>query len=75
MKKFKKGDFVEMDGLLAMVVATDIEDAIPEEHLAIWFGDPNAKRKSDTEYVQNSPEVWTVPEELCNKGLEPVFKH
>ena len=75
MNKFSKGDFVELDGLQAVIVATCTDDDIPEGHVAIWFGEPSASRKSETNYSPISPEVWIVPVSACSAGLMPVFKH
>lgn len=75
MKKFNKGDFVELDGLTAVIIATCCDADIPEEHVAIWFGDPSASRKSEKNYSRISPEVWIVPIDVCLAGLRPIFKH
>lgn len=71
----QKGDFVEMDGLLAVVVATDDDSNVPEEHVGIWFGDPSAKRLSEGGSGGATPEVFTVPVEYCSRPAEPQFTH
>jgi hypothetical protein len=38
---FQIGSFVEFDGLLAVVVGVAGHNDVPEEHLALWFGEPN----------------------------------
>ena len=65
---FQRGDFVESDGLLAVVVATEGDevdtvegtDKVPEGHVAVWFGDPQAKRISEGGSGDSTPEVWTL---------------
>ena len=46
MHKWKRGDLVELDGLLAVVVGVEGDPDIPEDHVAVWFGDPRCERKS-----------------------------
>ena len=70
---FQKGDFVESDGLLAVVVATEGEevdtvegtDKVPEGHVAVWFGDPQARRVTEGGSGVSTPEVWTMPADYC----------
>ena len=38
MRTWQKGDFVEVDGLIAIVVGVPGESEVPEEQLALWFG-------------------------------------
>lgn len=75
MSNWKKGDFVEFDGLPAVVVGIEGDPDVPEEHIALWFGDPKAKRKSKGGSGNVRPEVWTVPEEYCLPSQEPIYKH
>ena len=58
------GDFVEMDGLIGVVVK--LEDC-PEDHIAVWFGMENQKRKSEGSENVITPEVWTIPTEYFKK--------
>ena len=44
---FKKGDMVEIDGLLAAIVGNDEDEYVPEDHIAVWFGDRITKIVSD----------------------------
>ena len=46
MHKWKRGDLVELDGLLAVVVGVEGDPDVPEDHLAVWFGDPRGECKS-----------------------------
>ena len=66
MNPTQKGDFVEMDGLLAVVVATDDDPNVPEEHVALWFGVTDTKRISEGGTGGAIPEVSTVPAEYCS---------
>lgn len=58
---FGRGDFVEMDGLLAVVVGTYGDGTTPEGHLSVWFGDQQGVRSSQGGAGGSTPEVWTVP--------------
>ena len=72
---WKNGDFVEYDGLPAVVVGLPGEPGVPEEHLALWFGTPQVPRISQGGPGAVRPEVWTVPEEYCSPGQAPIYKH
>jgi hypothetical protein len=72
----RRGDFVEFDGLLAVVVALPGEavggagDLVPEGHAALWFGalwfgDPRTPRVSEGGKGGAVPEVWVIPWERC----------
>jgi len=68
-----KGDFVRIDGINAVVVATDEDDHIPEGHIAVFFGSAVAKRESEGGEGNGNPQVWIVPEDICEDGLEPEY--
>ena len=72
---FKLGDFVELDGLLAVVVGTFESGCAPEDHLALWFGEPSAIRKSQGGAGNLEPQVWTVPSEYCLAAAAPIYNH
>ena len=72
---FERGDIVEFDGLLAVVVGTTADDNTPEDHLALWFGDPRGKRLSEGGYGGLQPEVWTVPSESCQPAAASIVLH
>jgi hypothetical protein len=72
---FKSGDFVEFDGLLAVVVGTFESGLAPENHLALWFGEPCAIRKSEGGSGGLTPQIWTVPLESCLSAVAPFFNH
>jgi hypothetical protein len=72
---FQRGDFVELDGLLAVVVGTDADGRAPEDHVALWFGDPRGERVSKGGAGGLRPEVWTVPSEYCSAAPEAIVKH
>ena len=71
----KRGDFVEFDGLLAVVVGTFEDGMAPEEHVALWFGFPQGTRRSEGGHGGLTPEVWTIPYEYCEPALPPEIKH
>ncbi|HAH24123.1 MAG TPA: hypothetical protein DCL77_10265 [Prolixibacteraceae bacterium] len=68
-----KGDFVRIDGINAVVVGTDEDDNIPEDHIAVFFGSAIAKRESEGGLGNPAPQVWIVPIDLCEDGLEPEY--
>lgn len=72
---WKRGDFIELDGLVAVVVGIEGDPNVPEEHLAVWFGEPKGVRKSAGGKGPTSPEVWIVPEEFCKPAPRPEYKH
>jgi hypothetical protein len=75
MVMFRKGDLVEIDGLLAVVVGTGGAVGVPEDHVAVWFGEPRGKRLSEGGRGGLVPEVWTVPAEYCRPARAPEVKH
>jgi len=75
MPIWNRGDLVELDGLLAVVVGVDADPGVPEGHVAVWFGEPQCHRKSKGGLGGQRPEVWTVPEQYCVPAAEPVYKH
>ena len=75
MSTFKRGDFIEHDGLLAVVVGTEQDGGAPEDHLALWYGDPQCTRISKGGSGGQHPEVWTVPAEYCIPAAAPKIQH
>jgi hypothetical protein len=67
--------FVEFDGLLAVVVGLSGEKDVPDDHLTIWFGEPQGKRISEGGKGNLEPIVWTVPIEYCHPAKPPMFQH
>jgi hypothetical protein len=62
MNPRQKGDLVELDGRLALVVGLQGDPNVPEGHLALWFGDVRGWQRSEG---KTRGEVWTFPEEYC----------
>jgi hypothetical protein len=75
MSAFKRGQFVEHDGLLAVVVGTPEDGGAPEDHLVLWYGEPRGKRISEGGSGGQHPEVWTVPAEFCTLAQTPRVQH
>ena len=73
--KLKKGDFVEFDGLPAVVVGVEGDPNVPEDHVALWFGEPQVERKSSGGTGGHLPLVYTVPLDLCEPSQEPQIIH
>jgi hypothetical protein len=71
----RPGQLVELNGRLAVVVGTDTDAWVPEDHVALWFGEPGAIRVSQNQTGRLRPEVWTVPAEYCTPALEPAGRH
>lgn len=69
----ERGDFVRIDGINAVVVGTDEDENIPHDHIAVFFGSGLAKRESEGGTGNESPQVWIVPIDLCEDGLEPEY--
>lgn len=72
---FQVGTFVEFDGLLAVVVGFSGENGVPQDHLAIWFGEPQGKRISEGGKGDLVPIVRTVPTEYCLPAKSPILQH
>ena len=72
---FKRGDFVEIDELLAVVVGTVGDGTAPDDHIIVWFGDPRGTRVSEGGQGNLQPEVWTIPLEYCKLAPQPLVKH
>ena len=75
MSPFQRGQFVEHDGLLAVIVGTPEDDGAPQEHLALWYGEPRGRRISAGGTGGQHPEVWTVPAEYCTLAATPTVRH
>lgn len=72
---WRRGDLVEIDGLLAVVVGVAGEPDVPEDHVAVWFGDPRCVRKSLGGSGGKRPELWTVPARYLVVTAEPIWNH
>ena len=75
MQDWKRGDLVELDGLLAVVVGVEGDLNVPQDHVAVWFGDPRCERKSEGGTGGKQPEIWTVPAEYWVAAAPPILKH
>jgi hypothetical protein len=71
---FCKGDFVRVDGINAVVVGNEEDEYIPHDHIAVFFGSGLAKRESEGGDGNGNPEVWIVPLDVCEDGLEPEYR-
>jgi hypothetical protein len=52
---------------LCVVVGTDCDEGVPDDHLAVWFG-PSVEGGP-------APEVYTVPANYFEKAPPPNVKH
>jgi hypothetical protein len=73
--KWACGDLVELDGLIGVVVFVFGDPDVPEEHIAVWFGDPKCTRISKGGTGGLHPELWTVPADLLKRAATPTIKH
>lgn len=79
----RRGDLVEVDGLLAVIVGLPGEiittsqgdEQLPGDHVALWYGEPRSGRTSAGGKGGVPPEVWTVPSEYCRAFSSPVLRH
>lgn len=72
---WSRGDLVELDGLIGVVVFVFGDPDVPEDHIAVWFGDPKCTRISKGGAGGQTPELWTVPAALLKRALAPSIKH
>ena len=72
---YKTGDMIELDGLLGSVVGLPDGGNVPEDHLAVWFGEPKCDRISAGGKGRRHPEIWIVPDEYCQHAEAPAYKH
>ena len=75
MSTFQRGQLVEHDGLLGVVVGTPADGGAPEGHLALWYGEPRCTRRSQGGAGGQHPELWTIPAECCIAAQTPVVHH
>jgi hypothetical protein len=75
MSRWQRGQLVELDGLLGVVVGVEGDPDVPEDHIAVWFGDPRCRRKSEGGLGGERPEVWTIPQEYFVSASAPIYKH
>lgn len=74
---FDIGQFVLLDGLPAVVVGlpNGAGTGAPDEHVALWFGEPRVQRLSQGDPGTAVPEVWIVPLDQCQPCPRPAVKH
>lgn len=68
-----KGDFVRIDGINAVIVATEEDHNIPKGRIAVFFGSGIAPRESEGGQGNDRPQVWIVPLDVCEDGWEPEY--
>jgi len=61
-----KEDFVAIDKDIGVVIAVELENNIPEDHLGIWFGEKDEL---------NNPLYRTVPIKYCTWVKKIVSYH
>lgn len=72
---WQRGDIVEIDGLLGVVVASDEDGNVPEGHVGVWFGEPSCIRISQGGTGGVSPEVWTIPSDYLIRAVPETWRH
>lgn len=66
---------MDFDGVLAAVVGVEGDPEVPEDHVALWFGEPRGERKSRGGAGGLRPLVLTIPAEYCEPALAPDVRH
>ena len=51
------GMLVELDGLLAVLVALPGDEGVPDDHVAAWFGQARGERKSCGDSRKEQPSL------------------
>lgn len=72
---WRRGDLVEKDGVLAVVVGIEGDPDVPEDHIAVWFGYPRCMPKSEGGSGGQRPEIWTIPSEYFQPSAKPIINH
>jgi hypothetical protein len=75
MSAWRRGDLVELDGLLAVIVGLQDEPGVPEDHVALWLGEPQGERLSRGGSGGLRPVVYTVPTDYICPALKPDMRH
>ena len=73
--EWKKGDIVVLNGLLAVVVGIAGDSNVPEDYIAIWYGELHGQIVFEGDSSEGKPKVYTVPAEYCRPGPEPIYLH
>jgi hypothetical protein len=68
MYEFKRGDLVLLNDRVAAIVGLGGEPGVPENHVALWYGEKIDSPSSD-------PVAWTVPAEFCLPAPKLRFLH
>ena len=75
----RRGDLVQLNGQPCVIVALAGEfigdEEVPEEHVALWYGDAEAKPTWEGGATNVPTEVWTVPLEYVEPGPVPTVLH
>lgn len=75
MPDWNPGDLIELDGMLAVIVGVAGDPNVPQDHVAVWFGQPDCVRISEGGTGGQSPEVWTVPSDLVERAATATWNH
>jgi hypothetical protein len=75
----KRGDLVELNGLPCVIVGLAGEyfgeEEVPEEHVAVWYGDIKPKPTWEGGLGNVQTEVYTVPIDCLEPGQVPTVRH
>ena len=75
----KKGDLVELNGLPCVIVGMAGEcfgdEEVPEEHVALWYGDTEPKPTWEGGTGKVKTVVFTVPIDCLEPGQVPRVRH
>ena len=68
----KRGDLVKVNGKLAAVVGVPGDRDVPDDHVALWYGDEHADKQGTQHAVAVA---WTVPIAYCETVQAIEYKH
>ena len=75
MTVWRRGEFVEFNNDVAVVVGIAGEADVPDGHVALWFGEVDGFTKAHDGTGGKLPVVWTVPADYCRPANPPDMRH
>jgi hypothetical protein len=65
--ELERGGFATLNGQLCVIVGVEGDANVPDEHVALWYGNQNET---------GTPQVWTVPcEYVIPFDKAPTYLH
>ena len=69
--KLIKGDIVDFEGLLGVIIDTDESGDLSKGHVTVWFGEQRSTKTSDGEEGNQAPVVYNMPARYCKRAKKP----